>query len=552
MILPKTQSLLCGRRILLLALAALLGSASVGAQQSAQLTVLDFATGSGYEDYLRVLQVAGMAPLHPWSLRGFSPREITRLLAADTAGPWSLRDRFTGKGFAIGPFSVRSTFNSSYPYGANDGPVWAGRGLTSSLSGGFSAHVGPLSIAIAPIAFRAGNADFELLSNGRSGAQAFGHGSFARMIDLPQRFGDSPYSRVDPGASGIRLDSRFLSVGASTANQWIGPATEYPFLLGTNAPGFPHLFAGTGNPVNLWIARAHARLTWGKLHQSDFSPVTGTDRFIPDSQGGTVRLAAHGALVLVPRGIPGLEIGVARFMHVPYRAGEPSGDFWAKPLKVLFLEKEYARGDSAGADNQLASIFFRWVMPGSGFELFGERGYDDQFFDLREFIQNPDHMREYMLGFQKVFRRGPRTLDVLKGELVNYQRSHLDRVRVEGGIYLHSTLRQGHTNRGQLLGANPGAGAAAASTLSWTRYSPRGRTGAVLRRIVRNQRGNYPETGIRNPDGTDVILAAGVERTRFGRHFDIGARIEAMQNFNRNFSGDAANLHLELMARWHP
>jgi hypothetical protein len=513
--------------------------------------MLDFATASELEDYLRVLQVAGMAPLHPWSLRGFSRNEVAKLVSADTAGPWKLRDRLAG-GISAGPLVIASTFNSAFPYGGNDGPVWAGRGLTTSITGGFSAHVGPLSISIAPIAFRAANNAFELRPNGQAGDQAFNHGSFATIIDLPQRFGARAYSRLDAGASSIRFDSRHVSLGISTGNQWIGPATEYPFLLGTNAPGYPHFFVGTGSPANIWIGRVHGRVSWGRLNQSEYSPVSGGARFVPRGQSGTVRLATSASVVLLPRGVPGLEIGVARFLHVPYAEGEPSGDFWAKPFKVLFTKNEFAQGDSTGADNQLASLFFRWVFPRAGFEMFGERGYEDQFYDLREFFQNTDHVREYMLGFQKVFRPGEEHLDVVRAEIVNFQRSTLALVRFEGGVYLHSILRQGHTNRGQLLGANAGAGAAAASVLSWTRYSPRHRTGASFRRIVRDQRGEFPSTGVVDPRGSDVIIGVGFERARISERLEIGGKVEVMQNYNRNFTRDVANLNLQLGVKLRP
>jgi hypothetical protein len=265
----------------------------------------------------------------------------------------------------------------------------------------------------------------------------------------------------------------------------------------------------------------------------------------------------------MPRGLRGLELGVARYFHVPYQNGEPSSKFWKKPFKVLFLENEYAAGDTAGLDNQLASLFFRWTFPASGFEVYGERGYEDQFFDKREFLQDIDHEREYMLGFQKTIRTRARHIDVVKGELINYQVPTLARLRIEDAVYLHSPLRQGHTNRGQLLGASPGVGAAAASTLSWTRYSPIGRTGVTLRRIVRDQAGDYLNV-IRRFDGynplppglsippdkvNDVIMALGVERMQFTRYVDFGAKIEAMENYNRNFSSNVANLNLQFMAR---
>jgi len=521
------------------------------AQQS-KVTQLDFATGSQFEDYLRVLQVAGIAPLYPWSTRGFSPRVIEQLASADSTGPWALKQRLNLTGISLGPVNPVAIFNSAYPYGHNDGPLWAGRGLTVAISGGVAGKFGPLSFTLAPMAFLAGNTTFDLLPNGKSGPQAFNNGSYPDAVDLPQRFGNGSYSRFDPGNSAIRFDSRIVAFGVSTANEWIGPATEYPFLLSNNAPGFPHIFIESGDPINLWIARVQPRVMWGKLYQSDYSPVTGSTHFISAAEPGTERLMTSAQISILPRGMPGLEVGFARFFHVPYQVGQPSGSFWKKAFKVFFLQNEYAQGDSLGADNQLASIFFRWVLPHSGFEVFAERGYEDQFNDLRDLIQDPDHEREYMIGFQKVFRRDPNTLDALRFEAINYQLPTLARVRYEGAVYLHGILRQGHTNRGQLLGASAGVGAAAASTISWTRYTQQGRTTATFRRIVRDQQGDFVGTGVINPRGSDIIVAAGLERMRFGRRADIGAKVEAMQDFNRNFSKDVPNLNLQLNARLHP
>jgi hypothetical protein len=520
--------------------------------QTRSVSMLDFTTGSENEDYLRVLQISGKVPLYPWSIRGFSRREIERLALADSTGPWKLRERFSSSHLSAGPLRLGATFNSAYPYGANDGPLWAGRGLTVAASGGVSGYVGPFSFAIDPMAFSAANRPFDLLANGKSGPQAFNHGTFSDDIDLPQRFGDHTYSRFDPGNSYVRLDSRFISLGVSTANEWIGPATEYPYLLSNNAPGFPHLFAGTGDPWNIWIGHALGRLMWGRLDQSDYSPVSGSTHYLSNAQPGTIRLMASLEAVLQPRGIPGLELGAARFFHVPYTVGQPNAAFWRKPFFVFFTKSEFAQGDTAGAENQLASIFFRWVFPHSGLEVFGERGYEDQFYDLRELVENLDHDRIYTLGFQKVLATRGDGFDVLRAELINYQLSTLVLTRrTEGAVYLHSTLRQGHTNRGQLLGSSAGVNAAAASSLAWTRYSREGRTTVTLRRIVRDQSGDYYLTGVVNPRGSDVLLAAGLERMREGRVVDLGAKIEVMDELNRNFVRDVGNLNLQLTARFH-
>src|SRR5258705_8922585 len=189
------------------------------AAQQPRLTMLDFSTGNEMEDYLRVMQIAGKVPLYPWSIRGFSRREITRLVSADSTGPWKLRDRLNTALVTIGPLRLGAIVNSAYPYGANDGPVWSGRGLTTVVSGGVAVAAGPVSLVIDPLAFRAANTPFDLLANGKTGLEAFNVGTFTDLVDLPQRFGNRPYSRLDPGNSSMRFDSKAVTFGISTANE---------------------------------------------------------------------------------------------------------------------------------------------------------------------------------------------------------------------------------------------------------------------------------------------------------------------------------------------
>src|SRR5207248_418732 len=125
---------------------------------------------------------------------------------ADSIGPWMLAEHFTSTGIALAPVSLGAIVNTSYPYGANDGPVWAGRGLTVVASAGVGGDVGPISFAVAPVAFTASNASFDLLANTQVPNLGYKNGLYPTSIDLPQRFGNSTYSRFDPGESNLRFD----------------------------------------------------------------------------------------------------------------------------------------------------------------------------------------------------------------------------------------------------------------------------------------------------------------------------------------------------------
>src|SRR3954469_12713897 len=105
--------------------------------------------GSTYEDYLRYLQISRVAPLYPWSIREFSQPELARMSVARKSHPWSGKGDYVDSparfSFSILPVNTVLRYNSAFPYGSNDGAVWAGRGLTSAIDLGFAFRAGPIS-----------------------------------------------------------------------------------------------------------------------------------------------------------------------------------------------------------------------------------------------------------------------------------------------------------------------------------------------------------------------------------------------------------------------
>ena len=126
--------------------------------------------GSVDEDYLRYLQIAGLASQHPWSLREFSQPELARMAVARGTHPHSGKvgytDSASGFSFSLLPVDAVLRFNSRFPYGSNDGAVWAGRGLTSAIDLGFAFRVGPLSGTLDPIPVSAHNLSLPFQANG--------------------------------------------------------------------------------------------------------------------------------------------------------------------------------------------------------------------------------------------------------------------------------------------------------------------------------------------------------------------------------------------------
>ena len=509
--------------------------------------------GSSDEDYLRYLQIAGLAGLYPWSLREFSQPELARMTVARGSHPWSGKGDYTDPparlAFSFLPVNAVLRYNSAFPYGSNDGAVWAGRGLTSALDLGFAFRVGPLSGTFNPIAFSAQNRAFPLQANGST--NPFADPLFPGNVDRPQRFGARAYSRVDPGESTVRLDGFGVTAGISTANMGWGPMENYPYIIGGNAPGFPHAFVGTSAPLPIWIGRIHSRVIWGQLEQSAYSPVTGTSYYSSLLETGTKRFASGAVGIFQPRGIDGLEVGVARFFHSLWPKEGIPRSYLSKPFEAIFKVSLPSTTPGFGVgidrefqDNQLASAFARWVFPKNGFEAYGEYGREDHNWNRRDFIQEPDHSRTYGLGIRKIVSVDSSHVTAFRAEMINYELPTLARNRSEGGIYIHSVLFQGHTNRGQLLGSDTGVGSGGGSLVSWDRYDRTGATSISWTRTIREQNGSFFITGIADPRANDVQNALTFARVRYLGKAEFITGVTVVREFNRDFQADAWDMNL--------
>jgi hypothetical protein len=504
--------------------------------------------GSDLERYLRYLQTLGLVGSYPWTIRDFSPLETDSLVPRSSAHPWSARydmapHSHTGR---VEADIVRPTasirYNSAFPYGSNDGPVWAGRGLTEAFQGGLRTRWYGLSLTLAPIVFRAENTAFTLMPNGASGTLGFGDRQYPFRVDRPQRFGMRPYGVFDPGESAVRIDTRLIAAGISTAEQVWGPADIYPFILSNNAAGFPHVFFGSGMPWNLWIGHLQSRLVYGQLSQSDYS-----------SAGSSAEHRFMSGLILtfLPRPLPGLELGASRFFHTPWPTGGPSWSDFRIPVEGFF--KRTLNSAKSGDDNanQLASIYARWVLPHSGFEVYGEFGREDHSWDFRDFLLEPDQAAAHTFGFRKVWITSPQHMLALRSEVIDMRLNTLTRKRdIGGGYYLNATLPQGHTERGQLLGADVTAGSGAGASVALESYDPTGRWAITWTRTLIDTLDTYYSTGIRPPKAPETQHSIGAEAVRFWRSFDLRAVVTGVYDMNRYFTHDAFNLNAILGVRW--
>lgn len=516
--------------------------------------------GSEAERYLRVLQLAEKAPLYVWTMRGIAPHEVPALLPVSTDHPWRDRMDFTAGrpgGLEFGWVRPKAEFlsNSAYPFGENDGAMWAGRGLTAVAGVGGFLSFGLLHIRLAPEGFWTENGNFDLADNGESGEAVYWDERRPAAIDQPQRFGDQGYRRLSLGSSALHVKLPGVTLGVSGAGQQWGPALHYPLLLGNNAGGFLHIFGQTSGPVDLWALRLQGRYLLGWPNQSDFSPV-GTDAGRQIVTGATV--------VMVPRGIDGLELGLARFIHNLY----PDGSFQGRDILRVFtgVTYDFMSDRNKPLENQMASLFFRWVFPGAGVEVYGELIKEDFQRDLRHTIEEPDDLMGRVFGFQKVWQRSGEGLAVLRGEMVNAQVHHSERfgrlrlwdaAGITGGggpitLYMHHSGVVYHTHLGQILGS-PTAYGGAGWTLGMDFFDESGRWTVDLFRALQSEFSQI-HTGTTGPEISDVIYGLKLEGMQFRNGVEWTVALTPSLNLNRNLveDNDVFNLAVRFSIRGFP
>lgn len=506
--------------------------------------------GTPSEDFARAAVVAGVSPLRPQLIRRGSTERLLPMCGPAAGTPWRervlpARERTGGAEVRMLAVQGRTFFNSGYPDTRNDGALWAGRGVSADLAAGVELRWGILSAAAAPVVLYQQNRAFQVDSVGDPAFSPFRNPwYFATSIDLPQRFGDGSSAALDPGQSYVRLQARGLAAGASTESLWWGPGVRNALLMSNTAPGFPHAYLGTARPLNVWIGRLEAQVLWGHLRESAyFDTIAANDRNLFTGIAGTFE----------PRGLPGLYLGMARvYVHGLPPGGLPLRQYFVPLLEPFFKHRLATPDNPTGTrpDNQLVSLFARWVLPESGFEAYGEWAREDHSRDLQDLLQEPDHSQGFTLGFQKVTPAGQRWFR-LRGELTNLHKHTLSKGRrAPVSYYTHGDILQGYTHRGQLLGAGIGPGADS-QYLGADLFTARGRIGVYAERIRRNEGVYYRRVPLLRDDH-DVEVAGGLRHALLLSAVELEWGAAYAFRWNRDFLRDEGNWRLDTAVRWRP
>lgn len=450
------------------------------------------------------------------------------------------------------------SFNSAAPYGQNDGLLWQGKGLNTSLTAGARLEAYGFELTLKPQLVFSQNLSFDLIPPAYSGdgyedkADTYGYYGVP-SIDAPQRFGDEAFIDYSWGDSEIRYTWKALTIGFGTQSIWLGPSRINSILHSNNGVPYPKADIGvrrTNLSFNGWdLGDFEARIWAGRLTESDY--------FDTDSSNDH-NLITGLSLGYSPPFVSGLTLFGNRVFLSKWESES------AMSIANLFYNTS-----SDGADDewdQRASFGFSYLIDKVGFELYGEAGINDFVVGDLGYLRYPFHSIVYMAGFTKTVNM---KRDGWRGEFL-FEFSYMElsqdfQFQWPSTYYAHHEIKQGYTSGGQWIGAGIGTGGNS-QYLGFSLYYPEGKSTIYLYRVNPDNDYLYAKTvrtgasEEQSPSGTDYdffrfksSFAVGLESTYFvSESFRLSGSLvyNLIINPEYDFNGDSPT-DSELMHNVH-
>ena len=432
------------------------------------------------------------------------------------------------------PLSAQTQFNTHHPYGWNDGAMIPAKGLQTLFSAGFYAKLGILSVQFRPELVWAANTYFDNFDKNHYEIIAARYYDVYNNIDLPVRFGNKMYSRAYWGQSSVRLNYKSLSFGLSTENLWWGPGMRNSLLMTNSAPGFKHLTLNTTKPIKTAIGSFEGQLIAGRLENSGYPPT------VPERQlfGNPLyvekptdwRYLSGIVLTWQPKWVSGLFLGVTRTAQSYAKDLSGIGDYFPffSQYKDVSADQPYSKRD------ERRSVFTRFIWTQEHAEIYFEYGINNNTNTFRNSLLDPQNSRAYVFGLRKLLpiNLSKNEYFSIGVEAAQLQQTSIDKILSIDQWYVNKYVRQGYTNRGELLGAGIGPGANLQTlNLSW--FKGLKKIGLQLERLVHNDDFYYyayEDSGDFRRHWVDLSVAAVGEWNY--KNFIFNAQLSGIKSIN--------------------
>ena len=387
------------------------------------------------------------------------------------------------------PLISKSRFIEKHPYSRNDGTLLPLSGSQQLISAGVASKIGPLNFQLNPEFHYADNREFQGFPE-----DAFdilwiryyrGHQNY---IDTPETFGQGSIKKFYIGQSSLKLDLGPVSFGWSNQNLFWGPGRRNSLVMSNNARGFQHLTLNTNKAVKTPIGHFEAQLIGGRLEDSGSNPpnsfLVSNGQFVYRPRNQDWRYLSGITMTYQPKWIPRLSLGFSRVVQQYAETAKENNDYLGA-ISNLFREND--KFDDIVRD-QLASLFFRYFWTKTKSELYFEFARNDAAFNIRDFFMEPNHSAAYLFGFRKLFPFAGKKNQFIETsfEWTILSQSSSRAFRNASTFYIHSRVRQGYTNRGEILGASIGP-SSNSQTLEVNWVSGLNKIGLTLERYTHNE-----------------------------------------------------------------
>lgn len=335
------------------------------------------------------------------------------------------------------PFEFQQQFNTHSSWGRNNGAFLSVKGYQQ--------------LARAGITIVSKYAEFQFMPE------------YLYAAALPTTKGS--YNKLSLGQSALRihLGSLPLSISLSNENIWWGPGTFNALMMSNNAPGFKHIRLHTNRPWNTPIGIFEFQMIGGNLSNEIQLPFENQnlqrfDQVFGTNPQHTTRYFNGINISYSPKFLKGLSVGANRMFQYYSDDTPKEGSFINKYIPVFgaIFKSQTGGGNGLVEDarnrDQLVNIFARYVFPSVQTELYGEYGWNDHSYNLRDLTLNPDHSAAYLVGMRKVFPLNTIKYLTIETELTQLEPTNSDIARGAGNWYVHGGVIEGYTNQNQIIG----------------------------------------------------------------------------------------------------
>ena len=208
-----------------------------------------------------------------------------------------------------------NSFNTTAPYGQNDGALWQGKGYNTSLTLGARFEALGFEITLKPQVCFSQNLEFEYLPGKYDSEYSYFY-TEGGNIDFVQRYGDKSFWNFDFGDTEIRWTLHNFTIGFGNQSPWLGPSYLNPMLGSNNAPTYPKFDIGLRKTkivipgINWHFGDIEARLWTGLLKESDY---------FDNNPNNNKNMLNALSISFSPSFIPGLTIGLNRIFLTKWK-----------------------------------------------------------------------------------------------------------------------------------------------------------------------------------------------------------------------------------------